>query len=124
MVDGPVWRRADTVVWIDLPRRVVMYQVIVRTLRRVVRREDLWNGNREPFTNLYAWDPYKSIIRWSWTQHSKYKQRFSSAMSSPTYGHLRFIRLGSHAEMDSWLNNLDDSAQRCEADQHHGTDIP
>src|SRR3974390_3266895 len=34
--DGPVWRRADTVVWIDLPRRVVMHQVIVRTLRRIV----------------------------------------------------------------------------------------
>ena len=123
MIDGPVWRRADTVVWIDLPRHVVMYQVILRTLRRVVRREELWNGNREPLTNLYAWDPYKSIIRWAWTQHSKYKQRFSSAMSSPAYGHLRFIRLGSRAEMDRRLNNLDDSVQRCPADQDSDRDI-
>jgi adenylate kinase family enzyme len=117
VVDGPVWRRADTVVWIDLPRRVVMYQVIARTLRRIVRREELWNGNREPLSNLYAWDPYKSIIRWSWTQHSKCQQRFSSAMSAPVYGHLRFVRLRSHAEMDRCLNNRECSAQRYLADQ-------
>ena len=117
VVDGPVWRRADTVVWIDLPRRTVMYQVIARTLRRVVRREELWNGNREPLRNLYAWDPYKSIIRWSWTQHAKYQERFSSAMTSPLYGHLHFVRLRNHAEVERWFRDLDnggdgDSATR------------
>jgi adenylate kinase family enzyme len=123
VVDGPVWRRADTVVWIDPPRRVVMYQVIARTLRRVVWREELWNGNREPLTNLYAWDPYKSIIRWSWTQHSKYQRRFFSAMSSPAYSHLRFVRLRSRADMDHWLNNLDDSDRRSPTEQHPDTGI-
>ena len=42
-----VWSRADTVVWLDLPRRLVMRQVVRRTTRRMVRREELWNGNRE-----------------------------------------------------------------------------
>src|ERR1700749_1481473 len=42
-----VWDRADTVVWLDLPRRTVMRQVIWRTLRRVAFRAELWNGNRE-----------------------------------------------------------------------------
>ena len=111
VVDGPIWKRADTVVWTDLRRPVVMYQVITRTLRRVVRREELWNGNRESLRNLYAWDPYKSIIRWSWTQHSTYQQRFTSAMSSPAYRHLRFVRLRSRAEIDHWLNSLDGSDQ-------------
>ena len=103
VVDGPVWQRADTVVWIDLPRRTVMRQVIGRTLRRVIRREELWNGNREPLRNLYAWDPYKSIIRWSWTQHAKYQERFSYAMASPLYGQLHFVRLRSNAEVEWWL---------------------
>ena len=107
VVDGPVWRRADTVVWVDLPRRTVMYRVIARTLRRVIRREELWNGNREPFRNLYAWDPYKSIIRWSWTQHAKYQQRFLSAMASSVYSHLSFVRLRSREEVESWLADLD-----------------
>ena len=42
-----VWSRADTVVWLDLPRHLVMRQIVRRTTRRVVRREELWNGNRE-----------------------------------------------------------------------------
>lgn len=39
-----LWRRADTVVWLDLPRATVMRQVIRRSLLRAVRREVLWNG--------------------------------------------------------------------------------
>lgn len=29
-----VWARADTIVWLDYPKRVVMWRVITRTLRR------------------------------------------------------------------------------------------
>lgn len=65
--DGPVWQRADTVVWLDLPRSIVVRRLVRRTLKRIVSREELWNGNREPLRNLWAWDPDKSIICWSWT---------------------------------------------------------
>ena len=106
VVDGPVWQRADTVVWLDLPRRTVMAQVIRRTVRRSIRREALWNGNRERLSNLYAWDPHQSIIRWSWTQHAKYRERFGSAMTSPAYEHLAFVRLRSHVDADRWLDRL------------------
>ncbi len=42
-----VWGRADTVIWLDLPFRVVMWRVVARTVRRLARGEVLWNGNRE-----------------------------------------------------------------------------
>ncbi len=106
VVDGPVWQRADMVVWLDLPRRVVMQQVIGRTLRRVVRREELWNGNREPIRGLLSWDPQKSVIRWSWTQHGKYQERYGAAMASQDLAHFSFVRLGSHAEAEAWLATL------------------
>ena len=49
---GDVLRaRADAVVWLDLPRRAVMCQLSLRTLRRVMLREQLWNGNRETLRN-------------------------------------------------------------------------
>lgn len=107
VVEGPVWRRADTVVWLDLPRRTVMYQVTRRTVGRIIRRQRLWNGNREPLQNLWAWDPNKSIIRWSWTQHAKYQERYRRAIGSPTLGHIDFVRLTSHAEAERWLAMLD-----------------
>ena len=47
-VQDIVWARADTVVWLDLPRRTVMRRVIWRTLRRIGGRVELWNGNVEP----------------------------------------------------------------------------
>lgn len=106
VVDGPVWQRADTVVWLDLPRRTVMRQLVARTLRRMVRREELWNGNREPLRNLWAWDPHTSILRWAWTQHTKYQDRYRSAMTSPALAHVTFVRLASHDEADSWLHTI------------------
>jgi len=106
VVDGSVWQRADTIVWLDLPRRMVMVQVTRRTLRRIIRREQLWNGNREPLRNLYAWDPNRSIIRWAWTQHAKCRQRFGAAMKSPALEHVHFIRLRSHDEAERWLASL------------------
>lgn len=60
VIEGLVWKRADTVVWIDLPRRTVMRQVIVRTVRRAVTREELWNGNREPLTNFASLTPKRT----------------------------------------------------------------
>ena len=61
--------RADTVVWFDLPYAVVMARTIRRTVRRVVTRQELWNGNKEPWSNLYSFDPKKSIIAWAATRH-------------------------------------------------------
>jgi len=55
--DGPIWRRADTVVWLDVPKRVAMWQVTTRTLRRAVTREELWHGNREEWSNILSWQP-------------------------------------------------------------------
>ncbi|GHD83281.1 hypothetical protein CLV85_1985 [Salinibacterium amurskyense] len=38
----------DDLVWLDLPFfRTTLPRVIRRTIRRAVRREELWNGNVE-----------------------------------------------------------------------------
>jgi len=93
-----VWARADTVVWFDLPRRTVMRQVVTRTVRRLVTREELWNGNRETLRGLVAVAPEESIIRWSWTQHARYRAQFAAAAADPANAHLRFVRIGSRAD--------------------------
>ncbi len=99
-----VWSRADTVVWIDLPRPLVMYRVISRTLRRAVLRQELWNGNREPWSNWLTLDPERSIIMWAWTEHANYRIRYAEAMADPAWAHLRFTRLRSPAEVRGFLS--------------------
>lgn len=88
-----VWPRADTVIWLDPPRRQVMRQITGRTLRRMLLRQELWNGNRESLRNLFSRDPDRSIIMWAWSRHSTYHDRYQSAASDPRWSHLRFIRI-------------------------------
>lgn len=103
VMEGPVWERADTVVWLDLSRRTVMRQVVLRTLGRVLTRQQLWNGNREPFSNLWSLDPERSVIAWAWTRHRSAAARYAAAMADPRWRHLRFVRLRSHAAAQAWL---------------------
>jgi len=101
-----IWEQADTVVWLDLPRRVVMRQVTGRTLRRVVLRTELWNGNREPWSNVLSLDPQRSIVAWAWTNHVKYHDRYLAATADVRWAHLRFVRLRGRHEVEVWLNAL------------------
>jgi adenylate kinase family enzyme len=98
-----VWERADTVVWLDLPRRTVMRQLIWRSLRRAAFRAELWNGNRERWANLFTWVPEDSVISWSWHHHPVYRERYAAAAEDPAYARLRFVRLRSHAEIRHFL---------------------
>lgn len=98
-----VWSRADTVVWFDLPFATVMSRTIRRTVRRTVTREELWNGNKEPFSNLWSLKPENSIIAWAATRHGVYRRRYAEAERDPRWSALRFVRLRSQAEADALL---------------------
>jgi adenylate kinase family enzyme len=110
VIEGPVWQRADTVVWLDLPRRTVMRQVIARTVRRAVTREVLWNGNREPLSNFVSLDPNDNIIVWTWVNYDKYVQRYVDAMADSRWRGTNFVRLRSHAEAKLWLESIEAAA--------------
>jgi adenylate kinase family enzyme len=98
-----VWARADTVVWLDLPKRLVMGRVTWRTVRRAVTRQELWNGNREPLSNFLSWVPEKSVISWAWHSHTKYRTRYGAAAADPANAHIRFIRLASRGDVTRFL---------------------
>lgn len=98
-----LWARADAVVWLDLPRPVVVTRVLRRSLRRLLTREVLWNGNRESWRNVFALDPERSVVAWSWTQFAHYRREYESAMRSPEWSHLRWARIRSRPEADRLL---------------------
>jgi adenylate kinase family enzyme len=102
-VRGLVWARADTVVWLDVPRPAVMRQLIWRTMRRAALRAELWNGNRERWRNLFARDPDQSVIVWAWQRHSVYQARYTAATTDPAWRHLTFVRIRSRAEAQRLL---------------------
>lgn len=95
--------RADLVVWLDLPRRTVMRQVVLRTVRRRLRRKVLWNGNIEPPLHRIFFDD-EHIVRWAWSTHHKTGHRIRRlAQRCP---HLQIVRLRSRGDADRWMAGL------------------
>jgi adenylate kinase family enzyme len=103
-----VLTRADTVVWLDLHRHVVMRQIVWRTVRRILIREELWNGNRERLRNFFSLDKKQSVIVWAWVTHRQNRRRFLAAQPQPAYQGLRFVRLRSRRQVDEFIDNLGD----------------
>ncbi|WFE23061.1 AAA family ATPase [Solwaraspora sp. WMMD937] len=101
-----IWQRTETVIWFDLPRRQVMQQIVRRTVRRAARRVELWNGNRERWSNVFSLDPAESIIVWAWQQHARYRSRLQAASADPQWRRLRFVRLTSHQQARQLLDQL------------------
>jgi adenylate kinase family enzyme len=103
-VQDLVWDRADTVAWLDLPRRRVMRQIIWRSLSRAARRTELWNGNRERWGNFLSLNPAESVIAWAWTRHGTYQRRYMAAQADPALAHLRFARLRSARDVAAFID--------------------
>jgi adenylate kinase family enzyme len=90
-----VWARADTVIWLDLPKRTVMRRIVFRTLRRAAGRVELWNGNRERWRNFFTLDEQESVIAWAWKTHGSLREQYATALADPALDDLRVVRLGS-----------------------------
>jgi adenylate kinase family enzyme len=88
-----LWRRADLIIFIDLPRRQVIARLVRRTLRRALRREELWNGNRESLRNLMSRDPERNIVLWSWNTHARYREVVpDEARADASHAQIRVLR--------------------------------
>lgn len=92
--------RADLLVWLDVPRSLVMRQVVRRTVIRRLRRQRLWNDNLEPPLWTVLTDP-EHIVRWAWMTHHKTAGRVTELVGRRP--DLPIVRLHSHADAARWL---------------------
>jgi len=92
--------RADVMLWLDLPRRTVTRQVVARTLRRRLRREELWNGNTEPPLSTFLTDP-EHIVRYAWNAHAATAEKVRRALGRRP--ELPVVRFTSRHTADRWL---------------------
>lgn len=103
MVRDLVWDRADTVVWLDYSFTLVFWRILVRTIRRLLTKEELWNGNRERLSSLIGGD---SMPYWVIKTYPKQKREYPKIFSQPEYSHIKFIRHRKPKETEAWLENL------------------
>ncbi|MFI6871110.1 AAA family ATPase [Nocardia sp. NPDC050406] len=99
---GPLlWSRADTVIWLDLPRTTIMHRVIRRSVARALTRRELWNGNRE---SVRDWLDPDHPIRHAWARHAQRRRQIEARI--PAYPHVSVIRLRTAAEAAAWLRGI------------------
>jgi adenylate kinase family enzyme len=99
-----VWSRADTVVFLDYPFLTVLGQLLRRTLRRSLKQEELWNGNRESIRKSFF--NQDSILVWMLKTYFKNRRKYPALLQQPEYKHLSFVHLRSPNMTEQWLSML------------------
>lgn len=97
-VNDIVWDAADTVIWMDFSRPVVISRVARRAVSRAATGQELWNGNTESWSNLVSWKPERNIVRWSWTRFDHTRDKYDAKVRDPRWTHLHVYRLRTPAD--------------------------
>lgn len=101
LLGDTVFERADTVVWLDLPLRVWLPRLTRRTVRRMLTGEELWNGNRERFRNLFE---RPNLFEWALRKHFSDRRDLPARVAE--HPHLRLVRLRSPREVAAFLEAI------------------
>jgi adenylate kinase family enzyme len=89
-----VLEAADVVVWLDLPIRVWLPRLVRRTGRRLIGREEIWNGNRESLRGA-VWGR-DSLLRYALQSHFARRREWPGELSAFPVVRLR-TTAGVHA---------------------------
>lgn len=95
--------RAQRVIWLDYPYRIVRRRLVMRTLSRAVKRTELWNGNRERgIANMFHPDPAENILQWQKRTLHHWSERMPGYTAQ--FPHLEVIRFRHPREAEAWLS--------------------
>jgi adenylate kinase family enzyme len=99
-----LWKRAETLIWLDYPFHIVFTRALFRTIKRVVTREILWNSNRESFRKSFL--SRQSILLWVLQTYPQRKREYPELLSRPEYAHLKVLRFQSPRDAEGYLRGL------------------
>jgi adenylate kinase family enzyme len=99
-VRASMWKRATDVVYLDLPRPVIMRQVIKRSFERAFSGTDVFPGCREHWWRMAS---AEHPIRWAWSTYHRRQKNYENLIKEPDFAHLRHHRCKSHDEVAALL---------------------
>lgn len=106
------WPRAECVVWIDLPRLLVTYRVLRRTVQRCPTRQELWNGNRDRWQDMFSTDPGTSTVAAAWKLYPAQRARLVAATADPEWAKLTLVHLRSRRQVRQYPHALSQRQDR------------
>ncbi|KAA3647831.1 MAG: adenylate kinase [Chloroflexi bacterium] len=100
-----VWGQAETIIWLDFPLWLILFRLLQRTMRRLVTKEEIWNGNRENFSNAFL--SKESLFVWAIQTYRRRKQQYLQLLAEPKHSHLQQHRLTSPSEVQEFVSSID-----------------
>jgi len=100
------WPHAEAVIWLDYSFPVVFWRLLTRTIRRGIKQEELWNGNRERFWwHLKLWSE-ESLFHWLFKTYWRRKREYPRLFNLPEHAHLKVFHFRSPQETEAWLEKI------------------
>ncbi|HLE09991.1 MAG: hypothetical protein A2504_00925 [Bdellovibrionales bacterium RIFOXYD12_FULL_39_22] len=96
-----VWPRAQAIIWLDYSFVRIFFQLFMRTIRRSLKNEVLWNGNRETLRKTFF--SKSSILLWAITDHPRKKKIYPKLLIDEKYAHVKTIRLNTPTDLADLL---------------------
>lgn len=101
-----LWPKATTLIYLDYSVGVIMRRLIARTLRRNIKREVLWNGNKENILDNFKIFSNESVIAYALKNHWRRRRDFTRLFEHPDYAHVQKLRFRTPRATEEWLKGL------------------
>jgi adenylate kinase family enzyme len=98
-----LWTRADTVVWLDYSRPVVMRRVLRRSLARTLFRRRIFGGNIETAGSWFSAD---HPARWAWSQYANRRADIADRCADLRFAPLDVVHLPTPRAARAWLGTV------------------
>ena len=99
-----VWPQADTIIWLEYPLTLIFWRLFWRSIRRIIKRETLWNGNRESFAAQFL--NKESLFIWAFKTYFSYRRDYAALLRKPEYRNVAIFHFTHPAQTDAWLTSL------------------
>jgi shikimate kinase len=95
-----LYDRADEVVWLDQPLPLVLTRLLKRTLRDIVTRRDMFNGNRQTWSGAFG--GRDSLFGYAIRMHFRRRKTWPPYYAQ--FPDLSVVRLRSPREVERWFD--------------------
>ena len=99
------WEKLETIIWLDMPMYLLIWRMLCRSWRRWRTNELLWGTNYERISSQLMFWRSESLLNWIIKQHQPKRNEMLQDYFSSEWGHIRFIRICSRNEINSFLKN-------------------
>jgi adenylate kinase family enzyme len=99
-----VWPRATSAVWLNFPFTLVFWRVLIRTMGRIFRREELFSGNRETFRAAFS--SRHSLLWWVITTYRRRRRQFRTLFDTGAFPNLSLLEFKHPKQAHAYLESL------------------